>query len=130
MSLVCNNNEEIRRRQVEMPDIGLSGSEIRRRIIAGESIRYHTPCDVENYIETNKLYRIAIINLHLPWPYPDCWRGARGGNIFGNTLEYIAAGIQDAGRIETVFKRLHHGEGVAFGAPNVAAGKTTLFGIF
>jgi nicotinate-nucleotide adenylyltransferase len=48
--------EEIRRSQVEMPEIGLSGSEIRRRAVAGESIRYQTPRAVEKYIETHNLY--------------------------------------------------------------------------
>lgn len=49
--------EEIRRHQVEMPEIGISGSEIRRRVAAGQSIRYHTPRAVEKYIETNRLYQ-------------------------------------------------------------------------
>ncbi len=53
--------EEIRRHQVEMPEIGLSGSEIRRRVAAGESIRYQTPRAVEKYIETYKLYRIVNV---------------------------------------------------------------------
>ncbi|MGD0382150.1 MAG: nicotinate-nucleotide adenylyltransferase [Thermoguttaceae bacterium] len=48
--------EEIRRHQVEMPEIGLSGSEIRRRVAAGQSIRYHTPRAVEKYIESHNLY--------------------------------------------------------------------------
>jgi nicotinate-nucleotide adenylyltransferase len=48
--------EEIRRHQVEMPEIGLSGSEIRRQVAAGESIRYQTPRAVEKYIENHRLY--------------------------------------------------------------------------
>ncbi|MBI2825271.1 MAG: nicotinate-nucleotide adenylyltransferase [Planctomycetia bacterium] len=48
---------EIRRHQVEMPQIGLSASDIRRRVAAGQSIRYRTPRAVEKYIETHKLYR-------------------------------------------------------------------------
>jgi nicotinate-nucleotide adenylyltransferase len=48
--------EEIRRHQVEMPEIGLSSSEIRRRVSAGNSIRYHTPRAIEKFIETQKLY--------------------------------------------------------------------------
>jgi nicotinate-nucleotide adenylyltransferase len=51
--------EEIRRHQVEMPEIGLSSSEIRRRVAAGQSIRYHTPRAVEKYIETHGLYKSA-----------------------------------------------------------------------
>jgi nicotinate-nucleotide adenylyltransferase len=50
--------EEIRRNQVEMPEIALSSSEIRRRVAAGLSIRYQTPRAVEKYIETHALYRI------------------------------------------------------------------------
>ena len=46
-----------RRHQVEMPQIGLSSSEIRQRVAAGQSIRYRTPRAVEKYIETHGLYR-------------------------------------------------------------------------
>ena len=49
--------EAIRRHQVEMPVIGISSSEIRRRVAAGLSIRYRTPRAVEKYIETSGLYR-------------------------------------------------------------------------
>jgi nicotinate-nucleotide adenylyltransferase len=49
--------ELIRRHQVEMPEIGISSSEIRRRVAAGLSIRYQTPRAVEAYIETHGLYR-------------------------------------------------------------------------
>jgi nicotinate-nucleotide adenylyltransferase len=48
--------EQMRRQQVEMPEIGLSGTEIRRRIAAGLSIRYRAPRAVEKYIETQGLY--------------------------------------------------------------------------
>ncbi|MGA2066343.1 MAG: nicotinate-nucleotide adenylyltransferase [Thermoguttaceae bacterium] len=48
---------EIRRHQVEMPEIALSGTEIRRRVAAGQSIRYRTPRAVEQYIATHGLYR-------------------------------------------------------------------------
>jgi len=51
--------EEIRRHLVEMPEIGLSSSEIRRRMAAGQSIRYQTPRAVEKYIETHNLYRVT-----------------------------------------------------------------------
>jgi nicotinate-nucleotide adenylyltransferase len=48
--------EAIRQLRVEMPVIGLSASDLRRRIAAGLSIRYRTPRAVEKYIETNGLY--------------------------------------------------------------------------
>ncbi len=48
--------ETIRRQQVEMPEIGLSSTEIRARAAAGQSIRYRTPRAVEKYIETHGLY--------------------------------------------------------------------------
>lgn len=48
---------EIRAHQVEMPQIGISSREIRRRVAAGLSIRYQTPRAVEKYIEAAKLYR-------------------------------------------------------------------------
>jgi nicotinate-nucleotide adenylyltransferase len=49
--------EQIRQQQVEMPQIELCSSEIRRRVAAGLSIRYQTPRAVEKYIETHGLYR-------------------------------------------------------------------------
>jgi nicotinate-nucleotide adenylyltransferase len=48
--------QRIRRHEVEMPEIGLSGTEIRRRVGAGLSIRFQTPHAVEEYIETQGLY--------------------------------------------------------------------------
>lgn len=48
---------EIERAQVEMPLIGLSSTEIRRRIADGRSIRFRVPRGVEKYIETHGLYR-------------------------------------------------------------------------
>jgi nicotinate-nucleotide adenylyltransferase len=49
--------DRIRRHQVQMPEIGLSSTEIRRRVAAGKSIRYQTPRAVEKYIETHGLYQ-------------------------------------------------------------------------
>jgi nicotinate-nucleotide adenylyltransferase len=48
--------ERIRRHQVEMPEIGISSTEIRRRVASGLSIRYQTPPAVERYIQTHGLY--------------------------------------------------------------------------
>ncbi|HVU90129.1 MAG TPA: nicotinate-nucleotide adenylyltransferase [Pirellulales bacterium] len=48
--------EGIRRHQVEMPPLGLSSSDIRQRVAAGQSIRYRTPRAVEAYIQAHKLY--------------------------------------------------------------------------
>src|SRR5262249_18167096 len=45
--------------RVEMPMIELSSSEIRRRVSAGQSIRYQTPRAVEKYIEAMQLYQGA-----------------------------------------------------------------------
>jgi nicotinate-nucleotide adenylyltransferase len=42
---------------VEMPVVELSATEIRRRVGAGQSIRYRTPRAVEKYIEAHGLYR-------------------------------------------------------------------------
>ncbi len=44
--------------QVEMPAMGLSSTEIRRRVGDGLSIRYMTPRAVEKYIEAHSLYRV------------------------------------------------------------------------
>ena len=42
---------------VRMPQIDISSSGIRKRIVAGESIRFQTPRAVEQYIRTEGLYR-------------------------------------------------------------------------
>jgi nicotinate-nucleotide adenylyltransferase len=49
--------EQFHRDQVEMPLIGLSSTELRTRVAAGQSIRYRTPRAVEKYIQTQGLYR-------------------------------------------------------------------------
>jgi nicotinate-nucleotide adenylyltransferase len=42
--------------EIEMPQIGLSSSDIRERVAEGRSIRYRTPRVVQKYIETHGLY--------------------------------------------------------------------------
>jgi len=49
--------EVIRRHEVEMPECGISSTDIRRRVQAGQGIRYRVPRSVEMYIETHGLYR-------------------------------------------------------------------------
>jgi nicotinate-nucleotide adenylyltransferase len=53
--------EEIRCHQVEMPEIGIHASAIRRRIAAGLSIRYLTPRAVEEFIASHSLYRVESV---------------------------------------------------------------------
>jgi nicotinate-nucleotide adenylyltransferase len=48
--------ELFRQHQVEMPAIGLCSTAIRRRVSAGQSIRYQVPRSVEKYIEAHGLY--------------------------------------------------------------------------
>lgn len=48
---------EIERSQVEMPQVGFSSTDIRRRVAEGRSIRYRVPRAVEKYIETHGLYQ-------------------------------------------------------------------------
>lgn len=48
--------ELFRRHQVEMPQVDISSSEIRRRVAQRLSIRYQTPRAVEKYIEMHGLY--------------------------------------------------------------------------
>lgn len=47
----------MRAHQVEMPAVGFSSSQIRRRVRAGKSIRFWTPRAVEEFIHTRALYR-------------------------------------------------------------------------
>jgi nicotinate-nucleotide adenylyltransferase len=47
----------VRQMAVEMPIIELRGTELRRRVAAGQSVRFRTPRAVEKYIETHGLYR-------------------------------------------------------------------------
>ena len=49
--------ERVQKHHVQMPSIGISSSEIRRRVANGLSIRYQTPRAVEKYIAANQLYR-------------------------------------------------------------------------
>ena len=51
--------EIARQNRVEMPIIDLSATDIRRRVAAGQSIRFRTPRAVEKYIEAHGLYRKA-----------------------------------------------------------------------
>lgn len=48
--------EQIRRHQVEMPAVAISGTDLRRRVAEGLSIRYRTPPAVEQYILSHRLY--------------------------------------------------------------------------
>lgn len=47
----------MRQHQVEMPEIGISSTDIRRRAAAGQSLRYRVPSAVEMYIASHGLYR-------------------------------------------------------------------------
>ena len=49
--------ERFRQHQVQMPELGLSSTAIRRRVADGRSIRYWTPRAVEEYIAMHGLYR-------------------------------------------------------------------------
>jgi nicotinate-nucleotide adenylyltransferase len=46
----------IQRHQVEMPQVDISSTEIRRRVGRGLSLRYLTPRAVQKYIQTHRLY--------------------------------------------------------------------------
>lgn len=49
--------EEIRHNQVHMPALGISSTDLRRRVAEGRTIRYQTPRAVEMFIATRDLYR-------------------------------------------------------------------------
>lgn len=51
--------EQIRHHQVEMPRVEISGTDIRRRVAARQSIRYQTPPAVVQYILEHGLYQDA-----------------------------------------------------------------------
>jgi nicotinate-nucleotide adenylyltransferase len=51
--------EQIRSLVIQMPMVDFRSSEIRRRVAAGQTIRYQTPRAVEQYILTHGLYRSA-----------------------------------------------------------------------
>ncbi len=49
--------ELVKRNQIDMPQVDINSTEIRRRVAAGLSIRYQTPAAVEQYIKSNSLYQ-------------------------------------------------------------------------
>ena len=53
VELPIRSGSNYRRHQVEMPEIGISSTELRCRVELGQSIRYRTPRAVEMYIETH-----------------------------------------------------------------------------
>lgn len=48
--------EQMKWHRVEMPQIGLSSRDIRRRVAEGRSIRYMTPRGVEEYVKAARIY--------------------------------------------------------------------------
>lgn len=52
-----NAAETLRLVEVDLPQVGLSSSDLRRRAATGASIRFRTPRSVEQYIATAGLYR-------------------------------------------------------------------------
>ncbi len=52
-------SQQIKKRRIHVPGIGIRAKQIREALAAGRSIRFRTPRDVEQYIMHNQLYRIA-----------------------------------------------------------------------
>jgi nicotinate-nucleotide adenylyltransferase len=52
--------EQFRGHQVEMPQIGISSTQVRQRVAAGQSIRYRVPRAVEIFIATHGLYQEGV----------------------------------------------------------------------
>ena len=50
----------IRSHHVEMPQVGISSRDLRRRAAEGRSLRYQVPRAVERYIETAGLYQPRV----------------------------------------------------------------------
>jgi nicotinate-nucleotide adenylyltransferase len=51
------SGSSIRVQTIPMPPIGISATDLRRRVAAGRSIRFQTPRAVEQYIRAHRLYR-------------------------------------------------------------------------
>ena len=51
--------QQIKKRRVHVPAIGIRAKQIREAIAAGHSIRFRTPRDVEQFILNKQLYRTA-----------------------------------------------------------------------
>ena len=51
---------EFRRHQVEMPEMALASRDLRKRVAAGQSIRFRTPRAVEEYIRAAGLYEQMV----------------------------------------------------------------------
>jgi len=54
--------EQIRSYRIRMPLVDLNSTEIRRRVAAGQTVRYQTPRSVEQYILTHGLYRLPPLS--------------------------------------------------------------------
>ena len=52
-----NQIETFRQLVVDMPPVGISSTDIRGRITAGQSVRYQTPQSVVEYINEQGLYQ-------------------------------------------------------------------------
>jgi nicotinate-nucleotide adenylyltransferase len=49
--------DEMQAHEAEMPEMGLSSTELRRRAAAGQSLRFQTPRAVEEFIREHQLYQ-------------------------------------------------------------------------
>lgn len=54
--------EIIRNHRVEMPEVGVSSTDLRNRVQAGKGIRYRVPRAVEMYIRSHGLYKEPPMN--------------------------------------------------------------------
>jgi len=63
---------QFRRHQIEMPEMALASRDLRRRVAAGESIRFRTPRAVEEYIRAAGLYRQIVEDTAPAGPRYNC----------------------------------------------------------
>jgi nicotinate-nucleotide adenylyltransferase len=96
--------EAIGGQRVEMPEIGISSTELRQRVARGQSIRYQTPAAVVEYIRSRGLYREGDVGCGV--------RGVACGvtRIPPTPHTPLLTPSRGPARLEQILERLGHGQ--------------------